>query len=242
MMTRKLLTEKYKFITQQNIIDKNAIGPLLTFSKDSVLLSKIDSLSRDTVEKLERSGIYDNIQLEEAREQVIHHLGIMENDIDCILDGVMKIQLKNSDLPILSLDLPDNYALMAIASDNENNSLVLFWKHFLFSWSNPINQGWAVVKNIFDNIYNKQDRPELITSIASIKDLPHWLMEASDLSIYLTGLNPLEEIDKQAKRFGYIADDNIFTSEKKAENTVLQLAYLVELGRYMSEKYNNLFS
>ncbi len=242
MMTRKLLAEKYKFITQQNIIDKNAIRPMITFSKDSVLLSKISTLSRDTVEKLERSGIYDNIQLEEAREQVIQHLGILENDIDSILDGVKRIQLKNSDLPVLSLDLPDNYALMAIASDNENNCLVILWKHFLFSWSNPINQGWAVVKNIFDNIYNKQDRPELITSISSIKDLPHWLMGASDLSIYLTGLSPLEEIDKQAKRFGYLSEDNVFSAEKRAETTVLQLAFLIELSRYMSEKYNNLFS
>lgn len=242
MMARKLLTEKYRFFTLQNIIDKNAIEPMLTFSKDSVLLSKINSISRDMVEKLERSGIYDNIQLEEAREQVIQHLGLLENEIDRILDEVKKIQLNNTDLPILSFDLPDNYALMAIASDSENNTLVMLWKHFLFSWSNPIKEGWAVVKNIFDNIYDKQDRPELITSLASIKDLPHWLMDVTDLSIYLTGLNPLEDIDKQARRFGFSTDDNIYSAEKIAETTVHQLAYLIELSRYMRDKYNNLFS
>jgi hypothetical protein len=241
-MTRKLLTQKYKFYTQQKIIDRDAIEPMLTFSEDGILLSKIKSISRETVEILERSGIYDSIQLEEAREKVIQHLGIREGEIDCIHDEVKKIQLNNTDLPILSLDLPDNYALMAIASDKEKNTLVLLWKHFLFVWSNPINEGWTVVKNIYDNIYEKQDRPELITSIASIRDLPHWLMDASDLSIYLTGLNPLEAINLQAKRFGFTTDENIYSAEKRAETTVLQLAYLIELGRYMKDKYNNLFS
>ena len=111
------------------------------------------------------------------------YLGLPPAEFEDIRSLVSKESLLRCEIPRITLPLPENHALVSVASHADFNALAVIWKQVLFAWQNPKADGWSMTKLAFDRFYVKQGRPELISSLGSL--IPSWLHETRDMSTYV---------------------------------------------------------
>ncbi len=218
------LKETYKIISYDTVIDKSKID-FNKFKIDKILLSSINEIPREIVEQLEIAGIFDVGEFMEMASSLKDYLGLSTDELEhyiTILNSYTKTYFLH-----FTNDLPNNYCLVGLSSNGDENAMAFLWKEFLFLWSNPKSEGWSLVKHMFDKTYNNLNHPEIITSFSV--DIPSWLINPSDISKYIAGLPPSKNIHDILFDLGFPKYDTTQNAIIVAEQMSLELAYLIEI-------------
>ncbi len=235
-MKKNVLEENYYLFPLKRLLSKNPNNEGIDLSAPPpILLSQIEDIPKGLVEQLEKSGVYDSEDLLAIKNTIPHHLGIDIAEFNILYDQVLKVSSSKIEFPKIILNLPENYALISVASDEKNNTLALLWQDVLFSFSNPVSEGWSLTKLAFDRLYVKLECPELIGSVGSSGNTPLWV-EFSDISTYVSGLIPGEPIYEKLKVLGYPGPICISSPQKNSLNNTLELAYILKLASESSKK------
>lgn len=222
---QQVLTKK-ELLPLENLIDQYNLSLDTQSLKPSRLISQISGLSKELIEQLEMAGIYDTHDFIDSGAKLRDYLGFDDNQYSNLKDIICgQEQIK------LILNLPKNYAFIAIDSDHQNNVIAFLWNGLLLVWSNSIDDGWILSKHLFDKIFNSTGRPELIGSLDTLNESLTWLSEIVDISIYIKIPAQDMSLQKIAEKLGYPDKVNITKAEEIAEQKVLQLAFITEIAK-----------
>jgi hypothetical protein len=229
-----LISQYQIFPLQRHLEEAKEQGWIEKIILPAILLSSIPDVPRELVEQLELAGIYDSDDLADVQEDMSQYLGLPPAEFEDIRSLVTKESVIRSEIPRITLPLPENYALASVASDTDFNALAIIWNQILFAWQNPKKDGWGMTKLAFDRFYVKQGCPELIGSLGSAT--PVWLHEISDISTFLSNLIPGESISDKVETLGYPSIDPVFSALDKSIVKVLELAYLIHVAKQSTIK------
>ncbi|MHA2252696.1 MAG: hypothetical protein ACXAD7_20195 [Candidatus Kariarchaeaceae archaeon] len=230
---------RYKlFPLERYLSDAKSNGWKVEIKPPPVLLSQIPTLDRELIEKLEASGIYDSEDLMEVDLEIANFLEMDADQFDEIKEIIHKNIKDQFEVPQIILNLPENYTLLAIATDNKDNALSLIWNNILFTWSNPKPEGWSLTKLAFDRFYVKAENPEVIGSIGLHPNLPSWLDQITDISTYVSTLLPGTSTTDRVLNLGYPPQKAVFSAREKSVNYTLELAYLLHIAKIGNSEFS----
>lgn len=230
------LSEFYQFLPLQQYLDrakKDQWKNTSNSSRKTLLLSQVNNLDRDLVQRLEMVGVYDTEEFFSVQNEIQEYLGNGSNTLQSMVDIINTELIRDDFRPVLDLTLPDNFAFIATSSYNNSNSLAIISDNILFAWSNLIQEGWSLVKYAFDKTFLLLDKPEMLA--CKFQDHPSWL-NIEDITLYIGGTCPLTSVYDQVESIGFPSNPNINSSLEMAQDRVLRLKYLYEKSRENSFK------
>lgn len=236
------LEQKYEFqpLRQYLLLAKNE-GWKGRKLRKNILLSRVVDLDRDVVERLELAGVYDSDEFFTIKDEIIDFLGISEDRMDTFTSIIEAEIHKIAKKPIIDLDMKEKFCFVATASDRDNNALALISDGILFLWSNPVEEGWSLVKYVFDKTFELLERPELLSCLNNDDNIPAWL-QLEEITTYIGSLDPMKDIYTQAEELGFPNKPNIISAMGVAESKVLKLKFVYELAIQHRIKKNKLFA
>ncbi len=227
------LGEQYEFLPLHRYLQKAADKGWTRKQKEkNMLLSQVKQLDRDIVQRLEMVGIFETDEFLSVQNEMEEYLG---SGIDNMLQ-IIKNEIKSEPIhPVLDLDMKDNFVFIAFAKGELYNAIAMIANEVMFTWHNPVDDGWNLTKYAFDKIYANLNRPELLSSLLNMNDTPSWL-KMVDLSVYISGLDPLKDLFDQAELIGFPKNPHAFSAIEIAQNRVLKLKYIYEASRKNRDK------
>lgn len=236
------LEQKYDFqpLRQYLLLAKNEGWKGMRIRKN-FLLSRLINLDRDVVERLELAGIYDSDEFFSIKDEIVDYLGIGEERMNAFTSIIEAEVRKNENKPIIDLEMKEKFCFVTTASDKDNNALALISDGILFLWSNPVEDGWSLVKYVFDKTFELLERPELLSCLNNDDFIPSWL-QLEEITTYIGSLDPMKDVYSQAEELGFPNKPKLDSAMELAESKVLKLKFVYELAIQHRIKKNKLFT
>ncbi len=166
----------------------------------NILLSQVSTISREVISEFENLQIFDYedlLDLEEKRDTISTTIYL---NINKIKQKAIDQSQKVNNIPILTMEIPKNYGVIAIEIKNTVIDVALTWKGLIFKWLNINLEKIDEFLSNFSILLNNMNKPELITDCRSwsyslMKDI-----SPSDLSVYLSNFDIFSTLENYCNK------------------------------------------
>lgn len=189
----------------------------------NILLSKIKSVSSDIISEFEGMGIYDLEDLENSESTFKDRGGVLFSNFDKIKNKAIQKSLKVNHIPIITLKLPHNYAVIGLVQHSSKFDFAMSWKGLLFSWKDIPNTRIPAFIKEFNGFIKYCNNPELITDIRTWSFTQFENIEPSDLSVFMSNYDVFGTISEYCSKLDQPRLVKIINN-----NEVIDLIYSIE--------------
>lgn len=189
----------------------------------NILLSKIKSVSSDVISEFESMGIYDLEDLEKSKTIFKDRGGLILQNFDKIKNEAIQKSLKLNHIPIITLKLPHNYAVVGLIQHSSKFDFAMSWKGLLFSWNNvPITRIATFVEEL-NGLFKYCNQPVLITDIRTWSFTLFETLEPTGLSVFMSNYDVFGTISEYCSKLDQPKFNKIISTSE-----VVDLIYSIE--------------
>lgn len=192
----------------------------------NILLSQVSSIPREIISEFENLQIFDLEDLLDFEEKNSDISTPTYLNISKIKKKVIDQSLKVNNIPILTLEIPKNYAIIAIENIKSKIKVGLTWKGLLFRWLDINIREMDEFLINFNILLNSMNKPELITdcrtwSYSLMKDV-----KPSDLSVFLLNFDVFSTLEEYCLKLNK-PENNDKDTQNLVINTIDQIEFIL---------------
>lgn len=184
------------FFSYDSVISKIIDSGWSPKKPPNILLSKIKSLHSDIISEFENMSIYDLDDLENSeiilREQ---RSGYLKN-FEKIRKEAIQTSVKINNIPIVTIELPKNYATISLIHQKNSFDLGMSWKGLLFSWKSILVRNIQTFMKDFNELLVYCNNPDLITDIRTWNFTIFEGIDPTDISVYISNYDVFRSLDE----------------------------------------------
>ncbi|OLS27810.1 MAG: hypothetical protein HeimC2_10040 [Candidatus Heimdallarchaeota archaeon LC_2] len=200
----------------------------------NILLSKVSTIPREIISEFEYLQVFDLEDLLELEENNNNNPSIPYIDINKIKLKVIYQSLKLNNIPVLTLEIPNNFAIIAMEKRTSFIDIALTWRGLLFKWMNIDLNEIEEFLEYFNNIQINMNLPELITDTRSWSFSQMKKISPSDLSVYLSNFDIFSSIEDYCNKLQI----SKYQSEINQHSVINQI-YQIEFILWYAMKMKN---
>jgi hypothetical protein len=166
----------------------------------NILLSRVPNISNDIIAEFEQMNIYDLEDLINSKKILQQNRKVDYINFEQIKEKAIVSSFKQHSIPVVSISLPENYAIVSLIENLNSISLALSWKSLLLIWKDVKLLRLEEFINEFEKFLEYLGFPELITDVRSWNVNLMGNLEPSDVSVYLSNFDMFSPLKQYCKK------------------------------------------